>query len=196
MATLESLLPLVEPQLPGCPRALILQQLRTAMRSFCRRTDLWRVWLDPIAIEADVTTYPLAAPDDAQASIDRVLRVDRQGETSSQRIELGRDMWAFSPEESTLVLSWTPTTDQDSLLVKAVLLPLPTIQILPDWMAQRWGEAFAMGALREIKRMRPWLDRDGAVRADEQWVFFIGEANRERDSLGQAGPRRIDIPYW
>src|SRR5471032_2035127 len=47
----------VMPEIPGAPLPLALNAIRNSVIAFCNGSTVWRTWLDPIDVVANVNTY-------------------------------------------------------------------------------------------------------------------------------------------
>ena len=65
--------PFIEHLVPGCPLPLIDQSLRRAAIDFCERSNVWQETLPPLAVTANVSTYVLDTP--VNAEVVRVMKV-------------------------------------------------------------------------------------------------------------------------
>lgn len=62
MATYQSLLPQILPEVPGCPQTIVLQKLADTVRHFCRESWFWQEPIEPVTL---IPFIPLA-PDSHQ----------------------------------------------------------------------------------------------------------------------------------
>src|SRR5574343_1749686 len=77
VVTLESFLPRMLPNAVGCTEPLALQALLDSAIEFCHRSVVVTATLDPMVVQADVSTYPLDLP--AGTAVEHVLRVWYRG---------------------------------------------------------------------------------------------------------------------
>jgi len=68
-----TLLPRVEPSVPGCPRPLVLEHINRAARRACERTLAWRVAQPLSTLTPGIPDYAYAKPEDSEAHV--VFRV-------------------------------------------------------------------------------------------------------------------------
>ncbi len=179
----------IETDLPSCPAPLILRELRRAGREFLHRSEVWEEELTLDIVE-DQTEYTLVPTHDA--SIFRVLKVELNG------IEQTEDRYEFK-EESTLVIDWTPTEDDDEALVVDVSLCSYWGSIeIPGWIIDRWGDAICSGAKSSLQAMpaKPWSNVQMAGVWRQRFRQGINSAKMEVLRRREKAHRTMEIPFW
>lgn len=78
MATWADFYPELMPHVVGCPQPMANIALREAARVFFDRTRIWREWLDPVLVQANVREYDLDLP--VGSMVVRIERTALDGE--------------------------------------------------------------------------------------------------------------------
>ena len=175
---LYDLVPLLAPYVPGCPDALMKQNLRLAAQQFCRESGAWVEKLSPFDSEADEDEYTLTIP--YEAYVREVLQVDV--DDVEQQIE------KVSSNGQTITLTYAPTEDDLDIEATVVFVPKQSCTELPDWLIDRWGHGILAGAKMLLKSMaeKPWTDMNGMQIAANEFLAAVADAKAER--LNQNGP--------
>jgi len=181
----DDLLIQVMPQVPGCPRPMVLSALQTAGRTFFDRTKAWRTWLPDQELTADVREYVLSPADEAE--IAEVLEVrwlsaaDVEETADGERVDplLYTVLRANGITTLRFATSKVPVeTVAGGLRVRAVLVPLPAAAQVEQCLLQQWSDALVARALWFLKKMpkRDWTDPGGAVDADREYRKAVNVA--------------------
>jgi len=187
---------LTQPYLPGVPTNLLLQSLRNAVRQFCQSTEVWREELPVISTTADEDEYLIEVAHSYDASIKRILGV------TLDDAELLQTEYEFDPN-GTFRLLTAPTEDDLELVVTVAFLPSLAADELPDWLLEKWGDAFAEGAKVLLKSVpgseanpSPWFDRVGAQEAMRRLADLETRAKNELLTDRRHGPLAVTIPDY
>jgi len=133
----------VIPELPDCPKSLILQTARTVLRDFCRRTQCWTVELDPILLVSGVEEYDFDALIPSYANCDTIKMI----ELNDAELTPISD-WEFTSPTS-IRLTATPSADTNTandetgLEIEAVLLPKLTATIIDGDLFNSYYDTWA-----------------------------------------------------
>jgi hypothetical protein len=182
MAQLDSLLPLVRVHVEGCPVPTALQQLRWALREFCKESRFLRESV-PVEILAGQMVYPMA-PLLAET---RVVEVDavtvdgrplnptgpkevRPSSLTSAGVVLDDETGAVVQQPGEVTHYWfeppadlvvwpQPTRDADGA-VSLILDVLPATVLIPDAIERKYADAISYGALHRLLMMpkKAWSD--------------------------------------
>ena len=80
MASIETLHPLVAPEVLGCPSITIDSAILRAAIEFCEKSTAWRELLDPITVVDGTAEYALTIPADARlVALDASLGLTSHG---------------------------------------------------------------------------------------------------------------------
>ena len=180
MATpnIDSLFPLLLPELPECPLDTVRLAVRRAGREFCRQSTAWRLLLDPIAVTLDpvaldrgLSEYLMPVPEHTQVVI--VCNVyapvgELIGKSLDQlafvlpefRSAVGYPRFFNSLDYKNVRLYPTPVEQcvGQAYVVRAALMPTLAMPDLPEELATRYEEALAAGTLARLLAIpdRPW----------------------------------------
>jgi|AntRauTorckE6833_2_1112554.scaffolds.fasta_scaffold03919_7 hypothetical protein len=160
------LLPQVMPDVPGCPRATVVERLIQAARQFARDSLVWDVELDRLQVTAEQTSVDLFAPTDGEVEVITSAEIDE--ESVAHR-------W----DGETLTL---PERHRAGLLiVRAALQPLLTATQLPAPLA-RWPEPiidYARSRLLSMPRQE-WTSLELGFAFRQQYEGRLTDARVER----------------
>lgn len=160
----ESLLPLVYADLPGPPpRPQAEQELHQVINEFLRRTQVWKIYLDPIYRREGTTDYELdGIPDNTE--IERVVTFSDDGN------ELLAGVQYTCPARHTVRLAAAPSSSKSKALTATVALRLKAgaYHVDCDTFERIWDEyrdAFRWGFLARMQAMpgQTWSNPEQAV---------------------------------
>lgn len=191
-ATIESFIPKVQPSVPGCPRALIIDHLRDAMIRFCEESTIWRETLPAIDIVLDEDEHTLVPTNDTWTVTTVVnamyndVPIDQKTEEELDHIDYKwRTGISGTPFFYTLLapnqfkLNRVPEASiTGGLVVRVALKPLPTATTVSDTLFNDWRQQIAEGAKASLKAMsgKGWSDPAGAVTCAHNFTFGYTEA--------------------
>jgi len=191
----DDLLPLIHMDLPGCPRPVVIQELREAINDFLRKTHVWKMDLDPMYRRANVTDYELdGIPDNAL--IERVLKVTDNGR------ELLPIKHYTCPRRELLRLKTAPSTSLSRALEVEVALRLSnTAESMNDeafeivW--RDWREAFRRGVLARLMSMpgKTWSNPEQAGYNSAREYEIRGQCMREINRSATNGRLTMTAPH-
>ncbi|HOR28155.1 MAG TPA: hypothetical protein PLG73_09065 [Candidatus Sumerlaeota bacterium] len=150
LTSIYTLDPRVAIKISRTPPIVRKRALREAARYFCRSTGVWRETLAAIETVADQADYTVTVPTDGTPYAARILRVSR---AKLEGAELNQALWTFAPDH---VFSFVtaPTAAGDDLVLDVVFDPLDGCYLYPDWLVERWDQAFVAGALHDLYEER------------------------------------------
>lgn len=188
--TWDDFLPLITPQLSGCPDLTIKTYLAITAADFFTRTHLWREDIDPIYVAPGLYEYDL----DGEALIEDLISVtverrelqhtDMRLIPNDRRYDTGfpTHYWIHSDNQIRL----HPIPDQ-RLTVKmaAVLRPSRTGTGVPDWIYEMWADIIVAGTVDKLASMpnKTWTDPNLAQHSRMHYEQGITSA-RVRDMRG------------
>jgi hypothetical protein len=192
--------PFIEPEVMGCPGAVIEHHLRQAARDFCRRSMVWREWVD--AVTADGTTdtfdYDLSSGQEL-VKITRALSND-----TPLTVTAGRDLPA-DWQQATPTQQWKPTlvhfdSEQfkvfpypvagDVIRVEMAFMPTQAATGIGDIVFDDWADELATAAKARLWAMKgqawgdPLLAVDARTRTEGHIARAANRAMARRDQLG------------
>jgi hypothetical protein len=172
MATVawETFRPLVTPDVPGCPLEIVDRELAITASDFFARTQLWREDLESQNTVVDQAFYDItdcaivesviwAKVDDIDIKHTDERLVDPEFLTRK-----GKPTHFWIEKETQIRLH--PIPDQVFPLdVRLVLKPSRTARGVPDFVYQRWADAFVSGAIYRIARTpnKEWTNAQQAA---------------------------------
>lgn len=142
-------------QVPGCPRAMVLDALQEAARELCRRSGAWRQEI-ALTTVAETLSYALTATATG-AQVTAVKEV-KDAETDSVW-----DRTWYEYDVDTGYLTFVDDPGADTLTVTALLEPSGST--VPDWMVTCHARLLEQGAaaIRGQDPRRPWSRQDWPV---------------------------------
>lgn len=168
MATkFDKFLPLVRPDVAGCPEFTILEHVRLAARDFCEATLIWKDFIDPFKTKSNQAVYQVDAPAEAHRYEKlycdgkelQQLNVRDLPEDWMGRVDKPYGYLIFNAGE--VQLYPTPSAAYD---ITGVAWLTPDTEI-PDWMFARHREAIAFGAKHRLMEIigKEWSNPAGAA---------------------------------
>ncbi len=131
--------PFVKLDVRGCPTAVMLQQVREALRDFFKRTQCWQEDLPAISIVADQDEYDLDAPTE-DSEITQITKVTLDDEV------LDASVYEMDHLKNRIILTNTPdSASADGLVVKVALQPALTATEIPTRLFSDWHVPIAAG---------------------------------------------------
>ena len=185
MASIETLHPMIAPEVMGCPSIVIDNAVLRAAVEFCEKSTAWRVLLDPIPLVDGTAEYALPLPADSRLVVIREKEVKLGGHALMpvsdpailSQTRTGVPSHYYQRTHGAVVLYPTPASaDGLALTIFAVLAPKLSATTLPDILTDRYYEAISEGAKGILKRMpnQPWSDPARA--ADHYRLFQVKTA--------------------
>lgn len=190
LSNYRELLPRMIDHLRGCNQDRIpINALKDAGREFCRRTEAWRIELDPIDIVADQAEYDFDTEIPWDATILRMIWV-KTGGTTSDPIP---DSYYVMVDDTTMEFqdSVIPSAAlTDGLVVKMALMPRLSSVELSEWFLEHWAEAIVGGALSRLlqQEKKPWYNPELAKQFFLDWRRGLCHAKAEVTRGNKPGP--------
>lgn len=185
------LLPLVVPELPGCPEPLILQSLRQAGRDLCGESEAWRdtIEMNIVASQSDYVLVPIW-----DAEIRRIIEVRVGGTTSA---EISPSLYEFTPSTNTLTLDSEPSAAlTDGLVVKVALVPTLFANELAGWFMERWNEGVVAGCKAMLMLMpgKKWTNQPLSQKYLHDFAHSVALARHEIVGQSKRMVNRVQFP--
>jgi len=164
---MDTLLPLIRPDVPQCPDFTIESYIVRTVRDFCEQTRIWREWLNE-PVDPGLETYPLEASAEivavelvqtGQGVPVRPLSYTLPGqEEDNMDAMAGVQGFTFDPP-NVLHLQGTPTQRME-LFADVSLRPALTDTQAPQWILEKYEDAIVNGTLYRLmtRREKPWSD--------------------------------------
>lgn len=162
MATVnwETFLPLITPEIPGCPHATIELNLAATAADFCARTHIWRAPLDLGTTQVDEAIYPVI--NTVNVIIESVLWLlvdNRTLEHTDPRLinpedltRTGRPTHFWVESDKNIRLFFTPD-DVYTLNGEVALKPSRLANGIDSWIYETWADVLVSGAIYRITRV-------------------------------------------
>lgn len=222
MAQLDSLLPLVRVHVEGCPVPTMIQQLRWALREFCKEsrflrestafvvnpyqqiypltptlTDTRMVEIDAVTVDGEPLdpTGPKEVKPSSSASSGAYIPDDGSGdEASVTQPGAVTHYWMEPPAD--LVL-WPLPNKASAGAVSMILDMLPSATTIPDAIERKYADAISYGALHRLYLMpkKPWSDPQMAAYYDGAFRRQILEAQSEASRQHRRRNYRVKPSY-
>lgn len=172
MATIkwETFHPLITPDVPGCPLEIIDRELAITASDFFARTHLWREDLTPQKTGVNRSLYDIteeAIIESVQwAKVDNIelIHTDDRLINPEYLTRKGKPTHFWIEKESEIRLYPIPDA-VFSLDIRLVLKPSRTALGVPDFVYERWADAFVNGAIYRIARTpnKEWTNPEQAA---------------------------------
>lgn len=203
MASIDTLLDFVMPKAPGLTVELARLELRQAAIQFCRRSKADRRTLDLFDTVVGEPFYDLDAPSSAVAIAD-VLSVTLDGERpplsplradeipAEAQSRQDKPEWFSAAEGGTVLqLIYVPQAVY-AVAVTVAVEPVAGSTNLETWVARRYGNDIAFGALAELLATpkKPWTDPVMATYYKVRFDTAILDAAAEADQGFTPAPTR------
>lgn len=165
------LLPFMLPELPGCSDPLAALHLQSSVIEFCKRSKIWRSYLDPIDMVAAVNSYDIelmqgtALVEILSCRIGshhplRPTTADKlDAEWHNWQVDTGHPKWYLQTDPSALLLAPVPECNLPGAINVAVaLMPSRTATYFPQWISDIYQDGLLSGAKARLMRQigRPW----------------------------------------
>jgi hypothetical protein len=186
----------VLPHLKADPSEPVLDNaLRNTAIEFFRESWSWRVYTDPISVEAGVPEYDVELP--TGTDIVTVLSVTLNGapinpNTNDELDRLrprwtsdtGLPKWYTMTESTSIVLA--PVPDQnftDGLVMHLALMPTRSATSITDWAANLYWDGIVAGTIAYLMEMpeKPWSNEKFA--ANRRRVFNSAVASARESAV-------------
>lgn len=190
--SIDSLFPLVKPDVGNCPNETVRLAILRAAIEFCERSLVIDIDAAPIVLVADQPNYALTLP--ADTTLVEVL--DLFGPQLPLNCQSFDDLVLKFPDWQTaksslptdcavrggeLLLVPMPSADTPAgtqLKPRVAVKPTVTATTIPDELVNRYGEAIADGALSRLLKLRnkPWSDPATAKDRNQDFQTAIDKA--------------------
>lgn len=185
------------PEVPDCPKSIILQHIRLVLRDFCRRTQCWTVELDPILLVNTVDEYEFDGLIPSFAECDTIRRL----ELNDVELTPVTD-WKFTSKTS-IKLTATPTADtnvangETGLEIEAVLLPIKAATIIDGDLYDSHYETWASLVKAKLMMMpkKLWSNPQLGAYYKEQGYWGMSDARWEQET-GNTRKDLIALPEY
>lgn len=197
MKTLETFLPEIMPDLPGCPSDMAIRALRNTIIEFCEKSLIHQVTLDPITAYENTTDYDLEPPTGYR--VQKIMKM----------WYLGKEMDALAPDDiglpdayrtnitgynaskgppsgytqkDTDTFSILPIPDQkysNAITMRVALVPLRTVTEVEDFLFELWSEVIGFGTKARLM-LNPGKPYSNAESATYNQARFISGMNDAR----------------
>jgi len=167
----------VMPELPGCPKPLVMAKIRKIIREFCTETQVFTYELDAINVRDGVDTYDLDIP--TCASMDTIKMVELDG-VEIYPVGDPRGNGYSMPNKCQIKLYNEPTRDiEQGLEVEIVLRPIPAGTKICCSLYEDYYQAWAYGVMAELMDQpgKSWSD---SVTAGKYNGYYLDEKGKCR----------------
>ena len=203
MKTLESFLPEILPDVPGCPSDMAIRALRNTIVEFCEKSLIHQDTMDAITVYENITDYDLEPPKNYR--IQKIMKM----------WYLGQELEALAPDDlglpdayRTNIAGYTaskgppagftqkdvdtftilPIPDQkytSSLTMRVALVPLRTMTEVADFLFEIWGETIGFGTKARLMLTpgKPYSNNEAANFNQVRYTTGLNDA-RQRASRG------------
>jgi len=173
--------PYVMPELPKCPKGMVLQAFRFVLREFLHRSQVYEYDLEAIDIVDGTTEYAIASPL-ANTDIDAVVEVKHQSRVLNPMRE-----WTVPFAKDVVILVNEPSEDvTDGLEIKVCLITLLTADTIAPRLFTDWVDDWAAGvkARLMIQPKKAWTNPQLAAEYHRQYWSGIRQATNIRIKQG------------
>ncbi len=197
-------LPLVQPEVAGCPEPLALEAVRQASREICLNTRIWVETLGPVNTRENWPSYALVPPAGAEVAMLLTVRLDGMAliPTSEMFLEANWPGWSLyagqRPShylmEKAATVRLVPMPDSErQITARAALLPAANALETWDELWTRHGRTVVHGALEHLQAMpgKIWADPQASARHGA--LFRRGCVNIRAEALKGRGTESLTV---
>lgn len=168
--TWDVLHPLITPDIPGCPLEIVNRELAAVAEDFFSRTQLWRESLDAQQTVIDEPYYDITDCTTVEsvlwAKVDNLdlIHTDERFITPEFLNRKGRPTHFWIEKETQIRLYPIPDVVLP-LDIRVVLKPSRSARGIPNFVYQRWVDAFVAGAIYRVTRIpnKEWSNSEQAA---------------------------------
>jgi len=185
------------PELPRCPRALIMKHFRNVLIEWCHESMAWTYDLTAINIVADKADYRLDGRQPSYATIDSI---PNEGVYLDGVLQRPGVQYTLADRELMIHLTSTPSDAITAgLQVQVALRPTRTATMIDKRLYEDWEEQWAKGVMAKLMRMpkKAWTDGATATSYWKEYRNSIAEARiqQSRGGMSQAIQARARSPH-
>ena len=184
---IDTLIPKVKREVPNCPRAVMLDEIRNTLIDFCINTDIYVQDLTPLLTVQNVNQYEADCLDiPVGAELNHILDIFRSSSPSTTALSkksltpleaksqigsvsifnfygTGRIKYYTQKDQETILFAPTPE-ENETLYVLYSLKPTHTATTVPSIIINEYKEVIIHGALYRLQMMKdsPWTDLQAA----------------------------------
>lgn len=184
---IDTLIPKVKREVPNCPRAVMLDEIRNTIIDFCINTDIYVQDLTPFLTIQNINQYESDNLDiPAGAELNHILDIYRSSSPSTTPLSkksltpleaksqiggvsifnfygAGRIKYYTQKDQETILFAPTPE-ENETLYVLYSLKPTHTATTVPSIIINEYKEVIIHGALYRLQMMKdsPWTDLQAA----------------------------------
>lgn len=172
------LIPDVLDEVPGATDVEISLALRSTIRRFLDKTEMWQEELPDLDVIADQRTYMPTIPYDV--NIKRILWMRVKTATTDDFDDLTdypEDYYDLIEDNQIYFLKddYAPDTAvTDGIRIKAVLVPLMDSLDIPERIYNDWGDVFVAGAKAQLCRSPNKPYTNPKIEADNRFAYNDG----------------------
>jgi len=184
---IDTLIPKVKREVPSCPRAVILDEIRNTLIDFCINTDIYVQDLTPLLTVQNVNQYESDCLDiPVGTELNHILDIFRSSSPSTTALSkksltpleaksqigsvsifnfygTGKIKYYTQKDQETILFAPTPEENQ-TLYVLYSLKPSQTATTIPNIILNEYQETIIHGTLYRLQMMKdsPWTDLQAA----------------------------------
>ena len=209
MADLNDLIPDVRTHLSGSAESMVILYLRRASKQFCQDSLIWEHLMGSKVIgdtNSQEETYtivlpePAADPDATPPVPDPDFTIPANSYINSISViqlddkEVDIDDYGYDIVNQTLSIRPRTLNNRQTLKIYAILEPVKSTDLLPDFLLERWGEGIADYAIWEMMSMsgREWSDRSMASTYKLKYESRVSEAKVAKARKGTSQAIRLE----
>ena len=199
------------PDVPGCPRDLVIREIREAAIELCEFSCIWRVEMITLGILAGIPVYDVEAPRNSKIVKVMSVRIDGrnitpktvdwldQMDSATWRETTGTAKYYVMDTPETILLNRKPKDSiSGGLNATLCLKPSRSADTIPEYLFEDWINIIAMGAKEKLMLVanKAWSNPTLAIELGRR--FSAGksrakiEAIKGHSTVGlKVKPRRI-----
>jgi|TARA_B110000285_G_C15018651_1_gene560365 hypothetical protein len=190
----------------GCPDFVVEKAIKDTTLSFCRRSDAYRVTLDPIETLVGVFEYDIDLPSNtnvvdihsATLGEKEITPETEKGATHGNplwRTAQGTPKSYIRPGNKKILLVPVPMTSGDSVTLYVSLKPSLTAVGIDTDFVENYVDGIMAGTLANLFNAHdmPWANPQRAMKHEAEFEAHIRDAKNKAD--GRNGPTRRTVRY-
>lgn len=210
----ESLVPRINPSVPGCPYATIVQHIRDVAIDACERTLVWRYQMPVFSLHSGVSEYSYVKPTIAEVhallaalvndSPLQVLNLE-QAVRAYPKVFSGDSSESAMPRAITqvssdkfVVLPVPDSAEPYQMEMVLALKPTRTASDMDEAAFNELEDAIVHGTLQRLLALpkQKWEDRELAAYHAKQYLSRITERRARANLTNARATLRVQIPSF
>jgi len=190
----------------GCPDFVAEKAIKDAVLSFCKRSNAYRLTLDPVLTVAGLYEYDIDLPRNTNITeIYSVIRGEKELEPDTEqganhanpkwRTEKSTPTHYIRPNNKMMYLVPVPIKSGENVTIHAAIKPSLTSTSISTDFVEDHVDGIMAGAMANLFNAHemPWANPQRAAKHEAEFAAHISEAKNK--AAGRNGPTRRTVRY-